>query len=374
MPEAGAVAPRQFYPELESLRGLAALSVAGFHITQARTVIDGQSIMLSEMPSVAMAVLKTLLQGIPCVLLFFVLSGFVLTGSLLRGPAQPGRAMAWPFVIARIFRIYPAWIFTVLVFIGVYWLTGRTLDVVPTFTETAWNIPLLSVSIDGVGWSLQTELLAVPVLLVTWRWIAAGKTLRVLVIACGLAILINPMKYVVRIDDSVPRAMYLYCFVFGALTYVVLPRINSRHANAAFVLGGLLFFVGTTVFAKHTNIRDAWTTIASCLMIAGGALGLRGWLVVLRDNAFVRFLGRVSYSFYLLHPLSLMIFWHVPQTIAAALQAGYPPWLVVLTMWLISVAITLPIAALSYRFVEKPFIRIGKQVLTASRPREVVPG
>lgn len=369
MREVGVTAPRQFHPELESLRGLAALSVAGFHISQSPALVEGRSVMLRDMPSVAMDVLKILFQGLPAVVFFFVLSGFVLTASLQK-TSRPVMELAGPFAVARIFRIYPAWIFAVLVFAGVYWLTGKTLGAVPAFMETVQNILLLSVSIDGVGWSIQTELLAIPVLLVAVHWIAAGKIVRILVIATVLAVLTNPMKVILPLEGGEPRAMYLYCFLFGALTHVLLPRADPRRANAIFGFGVLLFFAGVTVFAKHTNVRDAWTTIASCLMITGGASGLQGWLTILRDNAALRFLGRVSYSFYLLHPLTLMIFWRMPHVISAALQAGYPPWLVMLAMFVISTAIALPLAALSYRFVEKPFVRLGRQVSSASLQRE----
>ena len=238
--------------------------------------------------------------------------------------------------------------------------------------ETVQNILLLSVSIDGVGWSIQTELLAIPVLLVALHWIAAGKIVRIFVVASVLAVLTNPMKVLLPLEGGEPRAIFLYCFLFGALTHVFLPRAESRHANALFGLGIVLFFVGVALFARHFNVRDAWVTIASCLMIAGGALGLRGWFTVFRDNAVLRFLGRVSYSFYLLHPLTLMIFWLMEVSLGAVLQAGCPPWLALLIMLLVSTAIVLPLAALSYRFVEKPLIRLGYRLTASMQPREAV--
>jgi peptidoglycan/LPS O-acetylase OafA/YrhL len=375
MRDVGGGVQRRFHPELESLRGLAALSVAGFHISQSPALTGNGPVLLKDMPSAAMDVLKILFQGQPAVVFFFVLSGFVLTASLQKSLQTTGRpviALAWPFAVSRLFRIYPAWIFAVLVFAGVYWLSGKTLGVVPTVTETVRNLLLLSVSMDGVGWSIQTELLAIPVMLLALHWIAAGKIVRIFVIASVLAVLTNPMKLILPLEGGEPRAIFLYCFLFGALTHVLLPRADPRRANAIFGLGVVLFFAGVTVFARHFNVRDAWVTIASCLMIAGGALGLRGRLTVFRDNVALRFLGRVSYSFYLLHPLTLTIFWQMPQALGAALRAGCPPWLALLTILFVSTAIALPLAALSYRFVEKPFIRIGHRLTARTQPREAV--
>ncbi|MCF2522336.1 acyltransferase [Bradyrhizobium sp. G127] len=372
MRDVGGGMQRRFHPELESLRGLAALSVAGFHISQAPVLTGGGQVLLRDIPSAAMDVLRMLFQGQPAVVFFFVLSGFVLTASL-QNASRPLRTIAMPFVVARLFRIYPAWIFTILVFLEVYWLSGRTLGVVPTVSETFRNLLLLSVSMDGVGWSIQTELLAIPVMLLAFHWITAGKIVRIFVIASVLAVFINLVKVILPLPGGAPRAIYLYCFLFGALTHVLLPRADPRRANLIFCLGVALFFLGVTLFARHSNIKDAWVTIASCLMIAGGALGLQGWLTVFRDNASLRFLGRVSYSFYLLHPLTLMIFWQMPQALGVVLQAGCPPWLAMLAMVLVSTAVALPLAALSYYFVEKPFIRLGRQFTAATQSREVAP-
>jgi len=48
-----------------------------------------------------------LLNAIGAVNLFFVLSGFVLAASIERGPPQIGAA-AYRFVMARVFRLFPA--------------------------------------------------------------------------------------------------------------------------------------------------------------------------------------------------------------------------------------------------------------------------
>lgn len=368
MKEAGAEGSRRFYPELESLRGLAALSVAGFHVSQALVPTGAGPIKLRDMPSGAMDVLNFFFLGAPPVIFFFTLSGFVLTASL-RNAGRPVSEIAVPFVITRLFRIYPAWIFTILVFASVYWLSGRTLGIIPDTAEIIRNLALLSVTMDGVGWSIQTELLAVPVLLLAFHWLCAGKMRAIVVIAALLAVFINLLKPILYLPGGPSRVIYLYCFLFGAVTCVLLPRADPRKANLIFCCGVAAFFLGAYLFANHSNVKDAWCTIASCIVITGAALGLTGWLAIFRDSTLLRFMGRISYSFYLLHPLTLTIFWQMPQVLETVLRAGYPPWFVVLAMFLISAVITLPLAALSYRFVERPFVRIGSRLTSSMRPR-----
>jgi len=368
MSGAGAESPRRFFPELESLRGLAALSVAGFHVSQAQVPTGAEPVLLRNMPSRVMDVLNLVFLGTPPVIFFFVLSGFVLTASL-RSAGRPVSETAVPFVIARLFRIYPAWMFAILVFASVYWLTGRTLGIVPDTTAIVRNLALLSVTMDGVGWTIQTELLAVPVLLLAFHWLGAGKIRAIVVIAALLAVFINLLKPILYLPGGPSRVIYLYCFLFGAVTCILLPRADPRRANTIFCFGVAAFFLGAYLFADYSNVKDAWCTIASCIVITGAALGLTGWLAIFRDSTPLRFMGRISYSFYLLHPLTLTIFWQMPQVLEVVLRAGYPPGLVMLTMFLASVIMTLPLAVLSYRFVEKPFVRIGSRLTSSMRPQ-----
>jgi len=103
---------RNFIVGLESIRGLAALSVALFHSFHLLPV-DGirvYDITLWNAPSTDGLLMRLIMipfNGGAAVSLFFVLSGFVLALSLRRD----NRALelkAWAFVLRRFFGIYPA--------------------------------------------------------------------------------------------------------------------------------------------------------------------------------------------------------------------------------------------------------------------------
>ena len=85
------------------------------------------------------------------------------------------------------------------------------------------------------------------------------------------------------------------------------------------------------------------------------------------DYPLVRFYGKISYSFYLLHPLSL---WSAAR-VADHVQGlgGVPLTIAALVAALSSVVATTPFAYLSWRFVETPFVRLGKS--RAPRKAEV---
>ena len=81
------------------------------------------------------------------------------------------------------------------------------------------------------------------------------------------------------------------------------------------------------------------------------------------EHPIVRFYGRISYSFYLINPLTLFAFWHMPEALGQIMQLPVPGILVALTMFLISVAVTTPIAWLMYKYVERPGVALGRRLV-----------
>jgi peptidoglycan/LPS O-acetylase OafA/YrhL len=81
----------------------------------------------------------------------------------------------------------------------------------------------------------------------------------------------------------------------------------------------------------------------------------------------LRFYGRISYSFYLLHPLILMVAWNQPDLLGQFIRAEFPPALLAAIMFGISVLLVTPLAMLSYRFIELPSMRAMKW-LRSGRP------
>jgi peptidoglycan/LPS O-acetylase OafA/YrhL len=104
----------RFIPGLESVRGLAALAVCLFHTGH---------IKLNETTIVpAHSSINALFNGHSAVVLFFVLSGFVLRLSLANKWSQPIPIVASGYLVARLFRLFPVIVATVLVRAAVRWI------------------------------------------------------------------------------------------------------------------------------------------------------------------------------------------------------------------------------------------------------------
>src|SRR5215813_11704729 len=107
-------ASRRFLPRIESMRGIAALAVAGMHVTS--SFVDGPA--RGWLDAIGLGAAKALTNGYGAVVAFFVISGFVLARSL------DSNLNAARFVRARIFRLFPAAITTVTIFTAVYYAFG----------------------------------------------------------------------------------------------------------------------------------------------------------------------------------------------------------------------------------------------------------
>ena len=101
---------RPFFHRVESLRGIGAVIVAAWHVSG--WAVNGV-MLLPHMPwpdagwvqNTIGRIELALLPGHSALMIFFIISGFVLRVSLQYGPQDPAGA-AVRFHIARIFRIY----------------------------------------------------------------------------------------------------------------------------------------------------------------------------------------------------------------------------------------------------------------------------
>src|SRR5260370_28199447 len=86
--------PQRFLPRIESMRGIAALTVVGFHVSNPFSAGPA----FGWFDGFAFRILTALLNGFGAVVIFFVLSGFVLARSLDANSDPPGSIIsyAWP--------------------------------------------------------------------------------------------------------------------------------------------------------------------------------------------------------------------------------------------------------------------------------------
>ncbi len=317
---------------LDSLRGLAAITVVILHFLIMWLPADGAS--LSRHQSWLLALLSPLFAGSDAVILFFVLSGFVLAMPFLQGRVQP-----YPrFVLRRIVRIYlPYYGALAAAFAAAgIWRGHRYIN---HWAQPFWNEPwnlglvvnhLLLIGVykthpyDFVIWTLVEEMrisLIFPLLF--WLVMRRGwksAFMAALLISC-LASLPSLQRGPVA-TSLLLTVHYASFFIVGICMAAQLSRIEGWwHRQSRLVIGGLLaagfIFYGyagllSAFLQLHSGNARLWATLTPRDWFAGlGAVTLILGAVFsasVKSLLLLRlphFLGKISYSLYLIHPVVL---------------------------------------------------------------------
>jgi peptidoglycan/LPS O-acetylase OafA/YrhL len=357
------------YIELDSLRGLAALTVVLYHLA----LLWVQN--TRHTPTIELT--RDLPFGTESVMLFFVLSGFVLAL-----PAIGGRPQSYfTFAIRRIFRIYVPYLAALAVSVaGAYWLHG--LVTTSDWFNMSWSEPVdwrlvgqhvlflgayPTDQFDNPIWSLVQEMrisLIFPVLCALvlrlksrWSFAIAGG-LAATAFACSRLPILKDW----HIQDSFHFAGL---FVLG----IVLAREKDRLGawflrfprSARFLIGGVCLWLyllagpELTKAAEFLFPHDLLTT--SHWLTAFGAGGIMivslnsAWCRKILNWAPMRFLGKISYSLYLWHIVVMLYCVH--------LLYGRMPIGAILGIVLVLV---FPVSWCSYRWIELPSITLGRKL------------
>lgn len=328
-----------FIPRLEALRGLAAVSVVAYHAFA--QFIDSH------------------VTGLAPVVLFFVLSGFVLARSLARGPT------IGEFFRHRVFRLFPAAIAAVLLLTALHAQFGFYVGFLPDFStvNVLMNALMLKHDINGPMWSMTVEILATPLILLSF-WICRRHGWRTML---PFAMILFGLSFIgpyVHLLGGFSNLAPLYAFIAGVMLHFAGSQLvkSSRDSSvwiAALFSGALLLYCG---FQKQTAPIILLETISS-----GGLIAIISFapisLFSFLDAGVSRFFGQVSYSFYLLHMIGLSVALRITSV------AGWPVASAFLTT-VLAIALTTPLAWLSWRYIERPFVRWGRSF---GQPAQVAP-
>lgn len=350
--------------QLDGLRGYAAMSVAAFHTI---TMLDYSQIdrlyyqMFWDAPGTYGKLTKfafIFLNGVTPVTVFFVLSGAVLCKSLMQsdGAYLP---TAVKFMVRRTLRIYPALLVALIVGWLVMNFAVRTTPINDVFLEAA----LYQFTIIGATWTLNVEMLAIPVILLAfigYRYLGG--------LGLFLALVLISLAFRYAIPPGPPELLRSAwsCFAVGMLVPTGIGAFVARSLPRHSWIPVLIIMVGAMHFIPQPAVRQVTERVSAGVLVALIYYGNGGSLGRFLDRPFSRFMGKISFSFYLFSvPVMLLIGTGLttdfPWVATHPLEAG-------LYLSVIVILATIPIAALSYRWVEKPGIWLGA-FLTGHRDR-----
>lgn len=359
------VAKKEFRPEIQGLRAIAALLVAIYHIWLGR--VSG------------------------AVDVFFVVSGYLVIGSLLRQLERTGRidfARFWGNLSKRLLPI--ALLVIVFVLIASLFLlpqvrwaeTAQELIAATLYYENwqlAWNaVDYLArdnaaspvqhywaLSLQGqyyLAWPLIITVVGVLQRRSGWslRHTMTGTLLLLIGVSLTWSVYITAKNQPFAYFDTGARA---WEFAMGGLLALWLPKIRLTTrwyallgwlGVAAIISCGLILKV-STVFPGYAAL---WPTLAVCLVLVAGTQGGRFGAHRLLASRPLMQLGDVSYALYLWH-WPILMFWLLYRNVD---QAGLVDGLLVL-------AISVFLAYITTRWVETPVRSSG---IGVHRPKQAL--
>lgn len=323
--------------------------------------------------------------------IFFVISGFLITGQLWREVESTGLVNFSKFWARRARRLLPASLLAiattsaaVLIFVPPLWFLGfldetigsvgyvqnwvlaaKATDYLQANTADSPFLHFWSLSVEEQFYVFWPLILGCLLMLSRLKFFVARIDAK-LSIALGLAtIFALSLCYSIYLTAEQPELAYFstftraWEFAGGALVAVLLSGRNlNKHFKAGLIWAGLaLMAYGFFKFNSHTPFPGYWATIpvlgAIAFLVGGDSRSAFAPWWVFRFWP-IRLLGDISYSLYLWHwPIIVLAPWVLKQNLTT-------------TDRVCIIAVAIAIGWLSKRFVEDP-IRFGG--LAKWRPR-----
>jgi len=349
---------RPYMPELDSIRGIAIMLVLFFH---------GMSPPLSpELSRGGKFILAVSQHGSAGVNLFFVLSGFLITGILIDSRNHAGYYRR--FYIRRALRILPAFYATLLILLVGGWISWRFLALSVLFLAN--TTPLLGVPLQyGPLWSLAVEEHFYMLWPAIVRRLSPLGLMLLLTAILAITPLLRAIGYI--ITSSPPDVVSLYTWynldglALGALLAVWLRRPSFHRTQLSRValpllLAGIAFLL---LVLGHHLAESAFSDTA-CDLASAGLLscmllvGTNRWRALV-DRPVLKFLGFISYGLYLIHVLAFRLAEKLFSRPLLALSSAGNPTAAMLLRFAAGSGLAIAVAYLSRRSLEEKFLRMG---------------
>lgn len=367
---------KQFLVSLESLRGLAALSVCWIHCWVA--VIPASAYNWETLLGTADLSYKigflivSPFSGRNAVVLFFLLSGFVLASSLKFRLQSGSKNVYRDFFIGRIFRLMPAATLVTLLSALIMTVVLNTVEfpkagaawfvryLEPPTLHDVFGALMLQNSLNPVYWSLKAEVFGSLIFpLIFWLLANSLQNKWRTLFTLGCSILIS---WYFR---GIAPLRFWFCFPLGIVCYQLYAAHSGPRGKPAFICGLLMFcfasWLGPEPFMEDVDYQfpqivlealGAFLIICS-IARSGSSDGPLHWKYISRT-------GRNSFSLFLIHFVILELVYILLLRVNPDWPSTHP-YLLSAALVILTIPAAAWLAEALYNWVEIPGINLGKQ-------------
>lgn len=395
---------RGFNDGLLSLRGIAAMAVLIFHSLLIFQVSGGDvtynvHLHYTNFTRFINEFIVFLFSGSAAVVFFFVHSGFVLALSLSKHPSHNNMRdktiSLFAFYIKRLFRLYPMIIVSILVSL-IYqkyffhplndplfstWFRNFYTEPVD-FKNLMENIFLSKFNLSPFLWSLRIEVIGslfMPLIYFASRrvfttylmcflfYLFANNllpehTLKVTFICClFIGTLVGMLKneiqeYIIVIKSTLAKQKSLS-------NNSILKNIYSTLENRNFyVLLSLIILIVSWCYSPTIGTAVVIESLASAVIIYVAYYYDEGPMQYFCNLPFIKFLGKISYSLYILSLLCINIIGRIIYSILSHSFISHYGLITNLLATIFTIILTILFSTITFYFIEYPFMKLGRHI------------
>ena len=355
---------------LDSARGIASLMVFVMHFFERKYI--GRPIN---------NYLSMIFNGRDAVSFFFVLSGFVLSYKyiVLKKPLDLKK-----FYISRFFRLWPAFFVTLIINClyafyqhNVPWTAHKLVEIFilnrDNFWEEAFLIRFHNIYY-GAGWTLTIEM--VGSFLLPFFILSAIKNKQLVYYLIFIFAFIVGQNYYSSLHFLLGVLISCYYFDINQASFRQRKWFKYRYLILliAIAIWPIRYYDALSPFG-HTYKYLAeyfgidffyYTAISSAVFLV--IIIHYGSVQKFLGNKLLIFIGKLSYSIYLVHLFAINIIY---DCVEKAIPSKNPN-IVVISMIVGYIILTFTLAALMHYFVEIPFMSIGKRIASKMKPSVII--
>lgn len=357
-----------YLPGLNGLRAIAALSVVVAHVSQIG-IGDFGFPRVFNFPMAGFGVT-----------LFFVISGFLITFLLINEIKKTETVSVSKFYLRRILRIWPIYYLFILLSIIVFSKLNLSDQIlVPElwyYVFFAANFPFIAqngILILVHYWSIGVE----EQFYLFWPWIAKFSKSKLLKAALIILVSFFAAKIFSWLVWGSPSLVYrffmvtrFHCMMIGAVAAILFSNQNQLFVHIVShkvtqAVSWLLFFVmGLGLLHVPAVVGQELIAFASVSMILGQIM-VEKRLFNLETKVF-DFVGKISYGIYVIHPLVVLLSSLLIKPLEINMVLKY------IVAYSSVIGCTLFFSWLSYKYYEKPFLRLKNKFMVVKSSNTMV--